>query len=162
MDILEFALEKERLSHEYYQQLADKTENIGLRNILKMLAEEELVHCSVIENMKSSIPIQLTETSVLDDAKDIFNDIKESFGKFNFTATEVELYRVARDNKRKSMEFYQQKALEVEDEIQKEIFEDLAADERKHYKVIDNICEFVEAPDCYLENAEFVHMAEDF
>lgn len=162
MDILEFALEKERLISQHYQLLADKAQNIGIRNILMMLAEEEFAHYQTIESMKTDAPIQLTETNVLEEAKDIFNSIKESAEKFDFTTTEADLYRDVRDKEKKSMEFYQQKALEVQDEIQKKIFQDLAKEEYKHYMVIANICEFVESPECYLENAEFVHMAEDF
>lgn len=162
MDILEFALEKERLSREYYQRLADEAENPGLRNILQMLADEESKHCQVIESMKQHIEGHMTETDVLEEAKDIFNGIKESVEKFDFSVSEVELYRQARSKEQRSMEFYMQKAGEVEDETQKDIFLKLADQEHKHLIVIDNICEFVEKPECYLENAEFVHMAGDF
>ncbi|MBW8015414.1 MAG: ferritin family protein [Planctomycetes bacterium] len=162
MDILEFALEKERLTRESYQQLAGKARNAGLRNILEMLAEEEAIHCYVIESMISQKPGLLTDTDVLGEAKDIFNGIRESVEKFDFSVSEAELYRDARDKEQKSMEFYQQKAREVEDGIQKEIFLKLAEEEQKHFIVFDNICEFVASPECYLENAEFVHTAEDF
>ncbi|MCF7954264.1 MAG: ferritin family protein [Phycisphaerae bacterium] len=162
MDILEFALEKERLSREYYQQLAAKIENVGLHNILQMLADEESNHCHVIKSMRSHIPAQLTKTNVLREAKDIFSRIKKSVDQFDFSISEAQLYREARDKEQKSMEFYRQKAQEVEDEAQKKIFLKLADQEQKHLKVIDNICEFVEAPQCYLENAEFVHAADDF
>lgn len=162
MDILEFALEKERLSREYYQQLAAKAGNIGLHNILEMLAEEESIHCHVIESMRSHIPPKLTETDVLREAKDIFNGIKESVDQFDFSISEAELYRNARDKEQKSMEFYKQKAAQVDNKTHKEIFHKLAEEEQKHMIVIDNICEFVESPECYLENAEFVHFAEDF
>ena len=162
MDILEFALEKERLSREYYQQLAAKAGNAGLHNILEMLAEEESIHCHMIESMRSHIPANLTETDVLGEAKDIFNSIKESIDQFDFTVSEPELYRDARDKEQKSMEFYLQKAQEVDNKTHKEIFLKLAEEEQKHFIVIDNICEFVESPECYLENAEFVHTSEDF
>jgi rubrerythrin len=162
MDILEFALEKERLSCEYYQQIAAKTDNSGLRNILEMLAEEESAHYQVIENMRSQVHGNVTETDVLEEAKVIFDGIKDCVEKFDFSSSEVELYRDARDKKQKSMEFYLEKAHQVEDEKQKEIFLKLADEEQKHLIVIDNICEFVASPECYLENAEFVHTAEDF
>ena len=162
MDILEFALEKERLSREYYHQLSAKANNPGLQNILEMLADQESQHCHTIENMRNHIPADLTETDVLEEAKDIFNDIRESIEQFDFNISEVELYRNARDKEQKSMEFYLEKAHQVDDEYQRGIFLELADEEHKHLIVIDNICEFVESPEYYLENAEFVHMAEDF
>lgn len=162
MDILEFALEKERLSREYYQQLAAKAGNVGLHNILDMLADEESIHCHIIESMKNHIPANLTETNVLEEAKNIFKSIKESVDQFDFSVSEAELYRVARDKEQKSMQFYLEKAAQVIDETQKEIFLKLADEEQKHLIVTDNICEFVESPQRYLENAEFVHTADDF
>jgi len=162
MNILEFALEKERLSREYYQQLAAKAQNPGLHNILVMLAEEESHHCHIIEDMRSHIPVHLAETNILGKAKNIFNNIKESVDQFDFSISEAELYRNARDKEQKSMEFYKQKAAQADDETQREIFLKLANEEQKHLIVIDNICEFVESPQRYLENAEFVHAAEDF
>lgn len=160
MEILEFALEKERLSREYYHQLAEKTDNVGLRNIFEMLVSEEDKHCHLIEQMRNNIPGELTETNVLSNAKEIFNNIKESAEKFDFNISEIELYREARKKERKSRQFYIEKALEVQDAYQQDIFYKLADEEQKHYMVLDNICEFVSEPECYLENAEFVHLAD--
>jgi len=162
MDILEFALEKERLSREYYQQLAAKNDNIGLRNILQMLADQESAHCHIIEEMKTHTSPQMTETNVLEEVKDIFNGIKKSVENFDFSISEVELYRQAKKKEQETMEFYLQKANQVDNEDQKQIFLKLAEEEQKHFIIIDNICEFVESPECYLENAEFVHSAEDY
>ena len=51
MNIYQYALQLERDSENYYRELAQKTENIGLQNILKMLAEEEKKHLFLLENV---------------------------------------------------------------------------------------------------------------
>ena len=125
-----------------------------------MLVEQEDKHCHLIERMRNNIPGELTETNVLSNAKEIFNNIKESAEKFDFNISEIDLYREAREKERKSREFYLEKALEVEDIYQEEVFYKLADEEQKHYMVLDNICDFVSEPECYLENAEFVHLGD--
>jgi len=160
MEILEFALEKERLSREYYHQLAEKADNSGLTHIFEMLVQEEDKHCHIIEQMKNNIQGELTETSVLSDAKDIFAGIKESAEKFDFNISEIDLYRQARDKEKSSRDFYLEKADQVDNPYHREIFSKLAEQEQRHYLLLDNICEFVSEPECYLENAEFVHLAD--
>jgi rubrerythrin len=59
------------------------------------------------------------------------------------------------------MDFYLEKADQVEDPRQKEIFKNLAAEEKKHYFLLDNIVDFLSRPDQWLENAEFCHL-EDY
>ena len=158
MDILEFALEKERLSREFYHNLADKAENIGLRNIFLMLVDQESEHCRIIEKMKAHVSPLITQTDVLGDARRIFEEMKEASEKFDFDVTELDLYREARAKEIKSRQFYLEKAREVDNPEQEDIFRKLAAQELKHYILLDNICDFVSEPECYLENAEFVHI----
>ena len=86
------------------------------------------------------------------------NTIKESADNFDFSTSEIDVYRMAREKERKCMEFYLEKALEVGNQAQQNVFMKLADEEEKHYRVLDNICDFVSEPECYLENAEFVHI----
>jgi rubrerythrin len=53
-----------------------------------------------------------------------------------------------------------EKANEVTEEYQKEIFQRLADEEKKHYFLLENIIEFVSRPETWLENAEFYHLEE--
>ena len=158
MDILEFALEKERVSREYYLDLAEKTSHSGLRKIFQMLADQESDHYDTIKHMKSHISPSLTETKVLEEARGIFQKIQESSNDFDFSTSELEAYEMARENETKSMNFYLDKAKEAEDNARKNLFLALADEEKKHYTVLDNICDFVSEPQRYLEDAEFVHI----
>jgi len=160
MDILEFALEKEKISEETYRELASRANNTGLKHIFTMLADEEAGHAQVIEEIIQDVSPALVQTQVLAKATDIFEKIRDSVEKFDFAIDELEVYRQARDREAKSRDFYQQKSEEVDDSLQKEIFSRLAGEEQKHYILLDNICDFVSEPECYLENAEFVHLQD--
>lgn len=160
MNILEFAMEKEKFSADYYRQLAAQTSNAGLKTIFGMLADDEAHHYRVVDQMRSKIPDKVCDTSVLSEAKEVFVRMREGTGKFDFAAGQIEIYKKAQNIERDSREFYLQKADEVEDHRQKAIFRKLAEEEKKHYFLLENIIEFVSRPELWLENAEFYHLEE--
>ena len=102
----------------------------------------------------------MTETTMLTDAKNIFVQLKECGESFDFDIQQTELYRKAQDIEKESRDFYMEKANEVTEEHQKEIFLRLADEEGKHYFLLDNIIEFVSRPAYWLENSEFCHLEE--
>jgi len=157
MDIFDFAMEKEQYAEQYYRVLADKAEHDGLKNILTMLADDEVKHYRAVERMKAKTRDTVTETPVLASAKAVFEKMRRSAEKFDFHIGEVDLYRKACDIEAKSKEYYLQKAQAVKDAGQKEIFARLAEEEDKHLVLMQNICDFVAKPETYLENAEFSH-----
>ncbi|MEN6386862.1 MAG: ferritin family protein [Phycisphaerales bacterium] len=154
MDIFEFAKEKEKFSEDYYLQLAAQTKHEGLQNIFKMLANEEMSHLKYIEQMQKNQTVSIPDTSLLDDAKNIFDSMRNKAGKFNFKMDEVAVYKKARKYEIESEMFYRQKAQEVDNLNQKDIFLRLADMEHKHYILLENIYSFVEKPQYFLENAE--------
>jgi len=161
MDIFEFAMEKEEFSENYYRELAGKTGNKGLKNILNMLADEEAKHYKVVQQMRKETPEKITDTKVLANAKEVFQKMRESTEKFNFDISELQLYEKAKDIEQETKQFYLEKSDEVDNPGQKEIFKKLADQEQKHFIILENICDFVAKPQSFLENAEFHHM-EDY
>lgn len=83
--------------------------------------------------------------------------MRGSSRKFDFNITEADLYRKACDIEEESERFYLDRAEEVEDPAQKEVFRKLAAEEHKHWIIVDNIRSFVARPETFLENAEMFH-----
>jgi rubrerythrin len=158
MNIFEFAMEKEKFSEDYYRQLAEKTRNAGLRNICNMLAEEESKHYKIVEQMSRDIPAKVAQSPILGEAKRMFEKMRQSAKRFNMDVSELQLYKKARDIEQQSRQFYIEKAEEIEDRFQKEIFRKLADEEKKHFVLLENICDFVAKPQSYLENAEFHHI----
>ena len=159
-NIFEYAMQMEKDGEDYYRQLAQQTNNDGMRNILTMLADEEVKHYQAIEKMKTQ-QTQIVESEILTDAKNVFAQIKESGEILDFNISQAELYTKARDIEKKSRDFYTEKANEVTERYQKELFLKLAVEEQKHYVLLDNIIEFISRPEQWLENAEFFHL-EDY
>lgn len=158
MDIFQFALEKERLAKNYYLELKEKAQSPGLKHIFEMLSEEEDKHTQAIKQMQANEQHEVTDSPVLKDAKGVFDKMRDAAEKFNLNVSELELYEKAREIEKHAMDFYLAKAKEVDIDWQKDIFNKLAGEEKKHYVLMDNICELVSHPDTWLEDAEFFHM----
>ncbi|MHC4157814.1 MAG: ferritin-like domain-containing protein [Planctomycetota bacterium] len=160
MNIFDFAMEKERYSEDYYRQLAGKAENIGLKDILTMLADEEAKHYTIVANMKENVNPEVAETTALSHAKEIFAKMRDAAEKFDFNITQLELYNKAKDIEVQARKFYLEKKEQIENASQKEIFQKLAEQEQKHFILLENIIDFVSSPQTWLENAEWHHLDE--
>ncbi len=158
MDIFEFAKEKEQLSRDLYQQMAKKAPDEGLANIFNMLADEEEHHIEVVEKLQHDTEHDVAETTVLSDAKKAFEKIRDGAKNFSFDVSEEDVYAKARDIEEESMNFYKEKAGDVDADWKKNIFLKLADEEKKHFHLMSNICDFVSRPDTWLEDAEFYHL----
>jgi rubrerythrin len=159
MDIYEYAMEMERDGENFYRELAARTPNRGLTTVLSMLAEAEVKHRKLFENMKRNDRVHVTETPILDDAKNIFIQMREK-KQIEANVSEIEFYRKAQEIERKTRDFYIEKSGEV-DASQKEVFLKIADEEKRHYLILEKIIEFVGRPSYWLENPEWYHL-EDY
>ena len=159
MDIFEYAMQMEKDGETYYRQLIQMVANKGLKTILTMLADEEVKHYNAIDKIRIG-ESQMTATTILTDAKNIFVQLKNAGTGFDVEKSQVDLYKKAQDIEEKSRDFYLEKANEVGQDYQKQLFLKLAEEEKKHYFLLDNIIEFVSRPEYWLENAEFYHLEE--
>lgn len=158
-DIFDFAMKMENDAAGYYRDLAERCGDAGLAGILNRLAEAELGHERMLANMKLRTPPEAAKANFLDDVKNIFAGMKETAGEFDFDLSEVDLYRQAQEHEKKSEEFYRQKASEAENDDQRAILERIANEEHEHYIVLQNLIDFVTAPDTWLEDAEWSNTA---
>jgi len=159
MNIYKFAMKMEKDSENYYSELANKTGDVGLQNILKMLANDEVKHYNIIEQMmKTDVSAELAESSILENAKDIFVKIKGKNPVFDFDLTQVDFYRKAQEMEEKSYKFYMEVSDKAKIESKRKIFLKLAGEEKKHMFLLENLVEFVSRPETWIENAEFNHL----
>ena len=159
MVIFEYAMQMEKDGEEFYRDIALKTENAGIRYILTMLADEEGRHFEILKKIQDA-PHEPSETKILDNAENVFIQMKQTGQSVDVDASQIQLYREAQAIEQKSLDFYTEKANEVPQQYQKQIFLKLAAEEKKHYFLLENIIDFVSRPATWLENAEFCHLEE--
>ena len=158
MDIFEFAMQMEQDGEKFYRDLAEKSDDKGLARILIMMAEDEVKHYNILKEMHEKKEVQLEDTSVLANAKNIFAQMaerKEGEKMIRNASSQIELYQKAQEIEKKSEDFYREKAEFVQNEKNKAIMLKIADEEKRHYFLLDNIVEFVSRPDTWLETAEW-------
>ena len=107
--------------------------------------------------MQAETPSQVAETNVLAGASKVFEKMRGSAESFNFDVSEADLYRKACDIEKESKKYYLEKAEEVTDARQKDLFKRLAEEENKHQLLLERIGDFVAKPEAFLEDAEMYH-----
>ncbi len=162
MDIYEFAMQMEKDGENYYRKLIEGCKDPGLKKIFTMLADEEVKHYTFIKQLrqKTGLP-EVNETQILENVKNIFIGMKEGKQVPQIDTTkETDAYRKACDIEEMSRKFYLEKAQEVEGEQAKLLLNQLAKEEEKHLRIMENIVDFISRaePGKWLENAEWHHL----
>ncbi len=160
MNIFDYALKMEKEGEALYRELAEKAPNEGMRNILSLLADDEVKHHNTFKKMKAAEKPGMAETEILKNSVTIFEKMKASGASFDFTGEQKELYRKAREIEKKTRDFYKQKAAEVDDADQKRILLQIADEERRHYHLMDNFEELLLRPEQWVEDGMFYHIEE--
>ena len=161
MEVFEFALQMEKDGEAFYRELAQKAgRTSGVGRILTILANAEVKHYAAIQAMQQE-QFGYTRQLIMDEAKNIFQEIRDSGVKtFDLEGKQLEAYRTAQELEKKSRDYYLLQAEEMKNSPAAEIFATLAAEEERHYELLDSIAEFVSRPERWLENAEFTKLEE--
>ena len=161
MDIYEYAMQMEKDGEHYYRELAGNTDNEGVRNILHMLADEEIKHFHVLQHMRNNDDqVPYAESDLLQDAKNIFIAMREGKGAMEPDEDQARLYRAVQETESKSYQFYREKSESAASEAEKRLLLRIAEEERRHMVLMGSIADFVSRPATWIEDAEFNHLDE--
>lgn len=160
MDIFEFAIKMEKDGEIYYKQLGEKSEDTGLRSICFMLAEDEKKHSLTLQKMKESSGVEMEDTNILGQSKNVFQLMKEDEAPVSTQMSQLDMYHTALELEKQSMEFYREKAGESDHKEHRATLLKIAEEENKHYKLIENIIQYISRPQQWIEDAEFTHLDE--
>jgi len=158
MNIFKYAMKLEKDGEKYYRKLSKKVNDPGLKSIMTLLADDEVKHFSTFKEMAEKTEASMQQSDVLKESKNIFTEMKGK--KIDLEIGQKEMYKKAQELEKKTQEFYEKKASEVQDPAQKELFLKIADEEKRHYFLLENIIQFVSRPETWLEDAEFNHLEE--
>jgi len=162
MNAYQHAMRMESEAERFYRDLADGISDTTIKNVFNMLADEEAKHFKVFEQMSQNS--ELSDVGHLDisaKVREIFTDIKGCNRKYTFTDDQVAYYEKAAKIEDDAANFYLQKAEEMTNPKQKEAFLAIAKEEQKHQQIMQNLANFVAAPDSWLESAEFYSLTKE-
>ncbi|MGL1933415.1 MAG: ferritin family protein [Fibrobacterales bacterium] len=163
MDIFEFALKMEKDGELFYRDLAEKSTTPGFKKIFTMLADEEIEHYRIIKELQNKVSVpSKPKDSLADEAQNVFETIKKSDELFGLNKKQKELYYNAAKVEDEAADFYTKQAEETEDSDLKMLFSALADEEKKHSRLLEDIGDFVGAPDHWDVDAESTNPREEF
>jgi rubrerythrin len=153
MDIFEFAIGMENEGETYYREQAKKNADNGLKGVFTMLAEDEKQHAKILEDISAGEA--LIQTDTLTKSKSIFNGMGDFKDETKVDPSQIDLYTMALEMERKSIDLYQEYLEKADDTAQKKIFSYLVSQEKDHYAVIEELLIMVRHALQWVENAEF-------
>jgi rubrerythrin len=161
MNVFDFAMQMETDAETFYRKLAGKSPVAGIKKIFTDLADDENRHYQIFRNLKNALKGEVPqESSVLDDAKNIFSDLLEKKADVGVMQDNLEGYRYAMKLEADGVRFYEDAARREEDAELKELLLRLAEEERRHFNIVENVYRYVNAPNEYLAWAEFSNLDE--
>jgi len=160
MDVYAYAMQMEKDGESYYRECAARTGSAGLRRILLMLADAEVTHYELFRRMRDREEAVLPEGALVEQVKNVFAELREREGVAGVRSSEVELYRKAQDLERRSWELYEGEAARAVSPAERLTLERIAVEERRHFRILEGIIDFVSRPEQWLENAEWYHLEE--
>jgi len=163
MNIYEFAMKMEKDGQAFYEKMAAQAENQVLKQILTNLAQDEVKHYNLFKKFRdgdiSGISEKdLTFTTVVKNAKNVFEQLNASKIPAKFSADIVASWKEAQVIEKKSEDFYREKAAEEKNDKVKKTIVKIADEEHKHWVLIENVLHFLERPKQWVENAEWNNM----
>ncbi|HXL03042.1 MAG TPA: ferritin family protein [Candidatus Atribacteria bacterium] len=155
-EVLEQALKMEEDGRQFYLEGYERVSSSLSKEVLKRLADEELVH---IERIKEGYnKVTKGEAFAVENWGGIRKPTREYFDNV-FTearknmneiitpgAQELDVIQASMDLESKSHQFYVEKSKEVEDDKVREFLDFLASEEYRHYNLLFNTYEYLSNP----------------
>ena len=161
MNVFEFAKQMELDGKDFYRQQAEKIESEGLRRIFRQLAEDEQKHYdTLVQLQQQQADTTMAASDVFDEAQNVFTELASGDKPSEFSGGDLAGYRYAMKVEADSFRLYEQAAAEEENEQVRQVILRIAAEEHKHFNILESVYDFVNAPNQYLAWGEFSNLDE--
>jgi rubrerythrin len=160
MNVFDFAMKMELQGKACYENLAASTQVPGLKNIFTGLAADEQKHYEVFRGLKDGKAFTMTDSRMLEQAKSVFREMVEEKDHFSGLREDLDGYRLGLTIEADSVKLYEDMARKEQDPETLQLYLRLANEEKKHFNIMENICDFVMKPKYFLEWREFSNLHE--
>lgn len=161
MNIFDFALKMEEDGKTYYERLANEALLPGLMTIFSRLAEDEQKHYDIFQKLKNGATISsLQDSTMIAEVKNVFADLLQDMDTDRGGAESLAAYQHAMQLEAESYRLYEHAASKEGNQEIKALLLKIAAEERKHFTVLENIYHFVNVPNQYMAWSEFSNLDE--
>ena len=161
MNVLEFAINMEFDGEKYYNDQAKNTKDTALKTVFLMLAKDEKCHAEVLQKKSSKLLFELEPNETLTETKNLFKGIKHFKSEIKQIPDQLDLYRVALEKEKESIDLYEKLLLEAKDDESKKLFSYLIKQEKDHYEILEELVSQLNKSEDWVESAEFGITSED-
>jgi rubrerythrin len=158
MNPFDSAIQMEKEGERYYRQMAEGMTMPGVKTIFMFLAEEEVRHAHILTQMSKGVADKLTASTLFADTQTIFKAFQANPPVFNLNQADFEVYDHALELEQLSERHYRQQAELSKDPSIKGIFNDIADEEARHIRLIEQLKVYSSRPHQWIENSEFNHL----
>jgi len=143
MNVFDFAMQTELDNKAHYEKLKAETPVDGLKKIFSILAAEELMHYNFVKAVKTGMAAELADSDILENVKNIFQDLQVDQGLLDELRTRLDGYHHAMKIEAESIRFYEEIALKERNPTVIQLLLRIVAEEKKHYTIVGNIHELI-------------------
>jgi len=155
MNYLDMAIKLETEGETFYLEQADKNSGREIERVFKLLANEERKHRELLENLSKKLDYTIPEADSQIEFESIFRDEKDFKLETAVEPKQIDVYRLALQKEKESIELYQKMKEEASDEEEKALVDFLIKQEENHYRIFNNIIELLRKSEEWVESAEF-------
>jgi rubrerythrin len=160
MNIYDYAMKMELDGKEYYEKLAADTPVTGLATIFIRLAADEQKHFDIIQGLKVGAIGTMSDTTVLEDTKNLFQDLLKDNTIAGSMKKDLDGYRHAMKIEADSVKLYEDAANKESNKETSDLLLRIAGEEKKHYNILENLYDFALTPEYFLAWREFSNLKE--
>lgn len=161
MNVFDFAIEMEDSGCEYYTGLAKTATLPGLKTVFTSMAEDERKHSEFFRSLKmGNQDLNLPEASSLITAQNVFSFLPRDEEALKGMTDVLQAYTHGMKLEADSFKFYQDAASKEDNLEVKALILKIASEEQEHFNILENLFNFVNAPNQSLEWAEFSNLGE--
>ncbi|HBA87889.1 MAG TPA: ferritin [Geobacter sp.] len=160
MNVYDFAMKIELQGKAYYENLAASAQASWLRTIFLELARDEQKHFDALRGLKEGDMSEMPDSRALEHARSVFSEL---LGRGDVVAgmqDALDAYGLALKIEADSVRLHEDMARREENPETVQLFLTIANEEKKHYNIIENICDFIRRPKYYLKWHEFTNIEE--
>ena len=160
MNIYDFAMKIELQGKAYYENLAESAQASWLRTIFLELARDEQKHFDVLRGLKERNMSEMPDSRALERARSVFDELLRREDVVAGMQEALDAYGLALKIEADSVRLYEDMSRREENPETVQLFLKIANEEKKHYNIIQNICDFIMRPKYYLKWREFTDIEE--
>jgi rubrerythrin len=160
MNLLDFAMAIEKEGIEYYTKLANEAVWKEVSDIFMFMAGEDKGHYKILDAWLSrSYPPLPDNSNILKQSKAVFKRLSDRIELYGIPIVNYySAYEKALRLEEKSVAFYKEALIKIENQDQKEVLIKIIEQEKSHASFLTDLLEFLRRPEEWLENAEWYRL----